>query len=197
MGINPQNVVRSDVLESESLAIRHSIAHLKKDGEALLLVPMGMLFKGGRLGELRKQMVENGYISSIIELPAGIIPSTGVATAFVSVQLDKKNDSIYMVNTKDYFEREKRDFIISDEKLSELVDNLKTRRCIENVSAIVGVDDLAKNEYNLCTSQYVISNPEDNIVIEDTKKLMEQYRRLEEQLHVIDGELDDIRRNLM
>ena len=197
MGIHSENVVCADVPESESLAIRHAIAHLKKDGEALFLVPMGMLFKGGRLGELRKQAVEKGYISSVIELPAGIIPSTGIATALVSIQLDRKNDSIYMINAKDYFEREKKDFVISDEKISELVDNLKNKRCIENISGLVSVDDLAKNEYNLCTSQYVIANPEDNIVIEDTKGLMEQYRQLEVQLQSIDGELNAIRKNLM
>lgn len=197
MGINSKNVVLADVLESESLAIRHAIAHLKKDGKALFLVPMGMLFKGGKLGELRKQVVEKGYISSVIELPAGIIPSTGIATALVSVQLDNENDSIYMLNAKDCFEREKKDFVISDEKIYELVENLKNRNCIENISALVSVDDLAKNEYNLCTSQYVIANPEDNIVIEDTKRLMEQYRKLEEQLQSIDGELNAIRKNLM
>lgn len=197
MGIHSENVVCSDVPEAESLAIRHAIAHLKEDGEALFLVPMGMLFKGGRLGELRKQAVEKGYISSVIELPAGIIPSTGIATALVSIQLDKENDSIYMINAKDCFEREKKDIVISDEKISELVDNLKNRNCIENISALVSVDDLAKNEYNLCTSQYVIANPEDNIVIEDTKGLMEQYRQLEEQLQAIDVELNAIRQNLM
>lgn len=197
MGIHPENVVCADVPESESLAIRHAMAHLKEDGEALFLVPMGMLFKGGRLGELRKQIVEKGYISSVIELPAGILPATGIATALVSVQLDKKSDSIYMINAKDYFEREKRDFLISDEKIAELMDNLKNCRTIENVSALVSVDDLAKNEYNLCTSQYVIANPEDNIVIEDTNSLMEDYRQLDEQLHVIDKELEDIRTRFM
>lgn len=193
MSIKPENAIYAEFFESETLGIRHAIAHLKEDGMAVVLVPMGILFRGGRLGDMRKILVEEGYIDSVIELPVGIIPSTMVTVALVTVKMDRKNDTIFMINAKDFFTKEKKSFSVTENSIIELVEILKNRKCVENVSAQVSIEELNENEYNLCTSQYVIANPENNIVVEDTQKLLEQYRQLEEQLQLIDKELDSVR----
>ena len=59
------NCIYRECLESESLALRHSIASLKDGGIAVVLVPMGMLFKSGRMGEVRKSLVDDSYIDAL------------------------------------------------------------------------------------------------------------------------------------
>ena len=91
-------------MNSDSIALRHVISHLKDDGMAAVLVPMGTLFKSGRMAEIRKIFIEN-HIDTVIELPTGVWPNTLISTALLILKKHKDTNSIYMINAKEYLKK--------------------------------------------------------------------------------------------
>jgi len=194
MFLVPQdNYVYQDISNAESLALRHMLAHLKEDGIATVIVPMGMLFKSGRMAEVRALLVENN-IDAVIELPPGIWMNTGVATALLVLKKNKTDDSIYMINAKDFFDKvAKMQLRLSGGNVARIVDLYKNRETMEGVSRNVVIKEIAENGYNLCTTQYVTLTPEDTITIEDTSYYMQKYVQLADQLAEIDKQLGAVR----
>lgn len=187
------NCIYSDSLESDSIALRHCIASLKDDGIAVVLVPMGMLFKSGRMGEVRKNLVEDLYIDAIIELPSGIVTGTAVATALVVLKKDKKESEIMMINAKEFCIKEKNTVTVTDENVKCIVQIYRNREVIEGVSNTITKETAAENGYNLCTTQYVTLKASEGIVVEDNAKFIENYEELLQRLGNIDKELDEVR----
>lgn len=193
MSIPENNCIHQDILNSESVAIRHVLARLKDDGVAVIVVPMGMLFKSGRMATVREILAKN-YIDAVIELPSGAWMNTGIVTALVILKKNKKDDSIYMLNAKGFFKKEdKIQFILSDEKAEEITKMYKNREIVEGVSNNVNIMEIESKEYNLCTAQYVTLNLEDTIVIEDNMKFVKKYNQLESQLADVEKQIFEVR----
>ncbi len=187
------NYIYPETLDSGSLELRHVMAHLGKNGTAVVLVPAGMLFKSGKCATVREKLVEE-YIDAVLELPPGVIPNTSTATALLVLKKDKNTNSIYMLNAKDFFEKsDKKHLIISDENINRIVDMYEGRKKTEGVSHDIQKDDVKTRKYNLCTSQYVISNLRDTIVLADTAGYMQKYKQLAGQLATIDKKLESVR----
>lgn len=187
------NCIYQECLESESLALRHCIASLKDDGIAVVLVPMGMLFKSGRMGDVRRNLVEDSYIDTIIELPNGIVTGTAVATALIVLKKNRKESEIMMINAKEFCAKVKMAVTITDENIQRIVEIYRNREVIEGVSNTITKEIAAENGYNLCTTQYVTLKASEGIVVEDNRKFIENYEELLQRLRNIDKELDEVR----
>lgn len=193
LSIPEDNYIYQDIVNSESLPLRHVMAHLKEDGIATVVVPMGMLFKSGRMAEIREMLVKN-YIDAVIELPSGAWLTTGVTTAILVLKKQKADNSIYMINAKDFFVKtNKKDLLLSDENIEKIVALYRTRETVEGVSINASIDRIRELGFNLCTTQYVTLTPEDTIQIEDTSVYVQKYDQLVSQLAEIDKQLGVVR----
>ena len=91
MNIEEWNVLYSNCGESETIGIGHAIARLSENGIAIVLVPMGILFRSTKkIVQIRECLVEDKYVDSIVELPPGVIPNTSFTSAFVILKRNKK-----------------------------------------------------------------------------------------------------------
>lgn len=188
------NCIYQGSLDSESLALRHCLAHLKRDGIAVVLVPMSFLFKSGRGAEIREKLVVDKYIDTIIELPPGILPNTGVATALLVFKNKRPDDSIYLINAKEFFVKvDRNQIVISDENIDRIVELYQSRESVEGVSHNTSIEEIATNGFNLCTTQYVTLSLEGTIMIEDTTVYVQKYDQLVSQLAEIDKQLGAVR----
>lgn len=188
------NYIYQENTDSESLALRHSLAHLKEDGVAVILMPMGFLFKSGKGSEVRELLCRD-YIDAVIELPAGVFyPYSRVLTALLVLKKRKSDNSIFLINAKDFFEKElKNQAIISEENVSKIVELYHNRETVEGVSRNTPVEDIAENGFNLCTAQYVTLCPMDTITVEDTMVYVQKYDKLISSLSEIDKQLETVR----
>lgn len=181
--------------DSETLALRHAMDHLADDGIAAVLIPAGMLFKAWA-GELRKKLVDS-CLDAVIELPSGVLPSTRTATALLVLKKNREKDAIFMVNAKDFFEKtgtgNKSRLKISDENISRLAGLYEKREKLDGVSSDQPKAAVIGKEYNLCTSQYVISDPQSTISIGDVAVYVQEYGQLAKQLAEVDRQLDTVR----
>lgn len=188
------NCIYQEIQSSESLALRHSLAHLKEDGVAVVLVPSGFLFKSGRGASVREKMISE-YIDAVIELPSGVFyPYAAVATALLVLKKKKTENYIYMINAKDFFKKTtKSQAMITDENIDRIIELYQSRESIEGISHNTHIKAIEENGYNLCTTQYVTQTPEDTITIEDTSYYMKKYIQLADQLAEIDKQLGAVR----
>ena len=132
--------------------------------------------------QIRKLLVEDKYVDSIVELPAGIIPNTGVAAAFVIFKKNKKSEEVFMINAKDFFVKDRKVYSISDKKVSELIEILRSEKNVKN---------------DLCPQRYIVNNPMEDLVIEDTEKMDIRYKSLKEELNSIEEYLQVIRKRFI
>lgn len=198
MYIEEKNVLYSNSGESETIGIRHAIARLNEDGIAIALVPMGILFRSMKKTiQIRELLVEDKYVDSIVELPVGIIPNTGVAAAFIIFKKNKKSEEVFMINAKDFFVKDRKAYSISDKKVLELMEILQSKKDVKNVSTKVKKKKLKENDYDLCPQRYIANNPMDDLIIENTEKMNSQYKTLKEELKCIEKNLDIIRKRLI
>lgn len=187
------NYIYSEIQDSGSLALRHALAHLESNGTAVVLVPTGMLFKSGKGAEIRKKLAEE-YIDAIVELPSGVIPNIWTATALLVLKKDRDDTPIYMLNAKDFFEKtDKKYLVINEENINKIVDMYENRKTVEGISCNAEKNSIASRKYNLCTSQYVVSNPEDTIILEDNSVYLQKYVQLARQLAMVDKKLETVR----
>lgn len=179
--------------DSEILALRHALDHLADDGIAVVLIPAGMLFKKGKYSEIRKELVDS-CLDAVIELPSGVVPSTRTATALLVLKKNREKDAIFMANAKDFFEKSGRNQLkISDENISRLAGLYEKREKEDGVSSDQVEEAVMGKEYNLCTSQYVISDPQSKISIGDVAAYRKKYKQLAKQLAEVDRQLHTVR----
>lgn len=178
--------------DKDSIFVRHAIARMKDDGMAAVIVPMGLLFRSGRSADARKSYASR-YIDTVIELPGGIVPCTGVATAIIILKTEKCSDDIFMINAKGFTERADRNRTdITADGINEIVRIYKSREVIEGVSNSVSHATLLENEYNMCTTPYV-TTLKNGYTEESVIPYLKKYDELSTELSDIDSRLTAIR----
>lgn len=192
--VQESNCIVSGIADGPGLALGHVLARMGENGTAVVLVPTGMLFKSGKGAKVRESLADAGYIDAVIELPAGVVPNTWTATALLVLRKSRESNAVYMLNAKDFFEKEdKKQLVISEENIGKLVGMYEKREEVEGVAHNVAQKLIIDNEYNLCTSQYVISNPQNSIKVGNIAEYLQKYEQLAGQLSEIDRQLEAVR----
>lgn len=186
------NYFMVDTEDRDSIYVRHAIAHLKEDGMAAVIVPMGLLFRAGRSGKVRMIYASN-FVDAVIELPVGIIPNTSVAAAILILKKKKRFDDVFMINAKGFTEKtEKNRTDISANGIDEIVRIYRNREVIEGVSNCVSHSTLLENEYNMCTTPYVITQTS-GYNKESIIPYIKKYAALSAEVSEIDSRLTALR----
>lgn len=191
--IPTDNYLEVKAEDKDSIFVRHAIAHIRDDGVAVVIVPMGLLFKSGRVGAAREEYASQ-YVDAIIELPAGIIMNTMVSTAIVILKKKKTFDGIFMISAKGFSERTDRNLtIITDKGVDEIARIYNNQEIIEGVSNRVPHKVLLENEYNLCVAPY-INTTNDKYTEESITPHIEKYNELSAKATEISNKLTALRK---
>ncbi|HHX79048.1 MAG TPA: type I restriction-modification system subunit M [Acholeplasmataceae bacterium] len=137
----------------------HDLFHVKPDGIMTIVLPHGVLFRGGEEGQIRKNLIEKNHIDTIIGLPANIFFGTGIPTIIMVLKKEsKKTNDILVIDASKGFIKvgSKNQLRASDiKKISDVVIH---RESIDKFSRVVSIDEIRKNDYNLNIPRYVDSS---------------------------------------
>lgn len=136
----------------------HDLYHLKPDGIMNIVLPHGVLFRGGEEGEIRKNLIENNKIDAIIGLPANIFFGTGIPTIVMVLKQKRENDDILIIDASKGFVKEGKNNKLRESDIKKIVDTFKNRLSIDKYSKVVSRDEIRQNEYNLNIPRYVDSS---------------------------------------
>ncbi|EHG7593121.1 type I restriction-modification system subunit M [Shewanella sp. FeAMO] len=137
----------------------HDLYHLKPDGIMTIVLPHGVLFRGGEEGEIRKQLIEQNHIDAIIGLPSNIFFGTGIPTVILVLKQKRKNNDVLIVDASKHFVKEGKNNKLQASDIKRIVDAVINRDSIEKFSQVVSKQALRDNGYNLNIPRYVDSSP--------------------------------------
>jgi len=172
----------------------HMLSWLSTTGTAAIVEFPGVLYRGGAEQKIRKYLVENNYIDTIIQLPPDLFFGTGIATCVVVLKKSKRDNNILFIDASTEFVREGNKNKLSEENRKKILDAFTKRNDIEYFTKLVNNKDIAENEYNISVSSYV--EQKDNKEVIDIKVLNKEIEEIVKRENILRTEIDKIVREL-
>jgi type I restriction enzyme M protein len=151
----------------------HGLHYLKDDGVMAIILPHGVLFRGGAEERIRKKLLEDGNIDTVIGLPANLFYSTGIPVCILVLKKCKKPDDVLFINAAEHFVKGKRQNQLTDEHISKIIETYQKRpvKPIERYARRVKMKEIEDNDFNLNISRYIsTAEAEEEIVLADTHR---------------------------
>ena len=136
----------------------HDLYHLRGDGIMTIVLPHGVLFRGGEEGEIRKNLVEHHHIQAIIGLPANIFFGTGIPTIIMVLRKQREDDGILFVDASKHFAKEGKQNKLCASDIKRIVDAVSGEKNVEKFCRKVTLEEIRANDYNLNIPRYVDSS---------------------------------------
>ena len=136
----------------------HDLYHLQPDGIMCIVLPHGVLFRGGEEGQIRRNLVERGHIDAIIGLPANIFFGTGIPTIVMVLRKVRDRDDILVIDASRGFVKEGKNNKLRASDIRRIVDAYEARHDVERFCRAVPLEEVRANDYNLNIPRYVDSS---------------------------------------
>ena len=136
----------------------HDLYHIKPDGIMTIVLPHGVLFRGGEEGEIRKKLIEKNKIDTIIGLPSNIFYGTGIPTIIIVLKQKRTNTDILFIDASKGFIKEGKNNKLRASDIKKIIDVIISRKDINKYSKVVSRDEIRTNDYNLNIPRYVDSS---------------------------------------
>ncbi len=138
----------------------HDLFHLKPDGIMTIVLPHGVLFRGGEEGTIRKNLIEHNHIDAVIGLPANIFFGTGIPTIIIVLKQKRVDTDVLIVDASKNFLKVGKNNKLQASDIKRIVDAVITREDVPKFARVVSREEIRKNEYNLNIPRYVDSSQE-------------------------------------
>ena len=138
----------------------HDLYHLKPDGIMTIVLPHGVLFRGGEEGVIRKNLIEQNNIDAIIGLPANIFFGTGIPTIIMVLRQKRENTDVLIIDASKGFAKEGKNNKLRASDIRRIIDTVKQRKTVTKYSKLVTRQEIRDNDYNLNSPRYVDSSEE-------------------------------------
>lgn len=136
----------------------HDLYHIKPDGIMTIVLPHGVLFRGGEEGKIRKNLIEKNKIDTIVGLPANIFYGTGIPTIIMILKQKRDNSDILIIDASKGFIKEGKNNKLRASDIKKIVDVVTKRETVNKFSKVVSREEIRANDYNLNISRYVDSS---------------------------------------
>jgi type I restriction enzyme M protein len=133
----------------------HGFHYLKQEGTMAVILPHGVLFRGGAEERIRRKLLDDGNIDTVIGLPANLFYSTGIPVCILVLKKCKKPDDVLFINASEHFEKGKRQNRLLREHIDKIIDTYQFRKEEERYSRRVSMEKIEAEGYNLNISRYI------------------------------------------
>lgn len=134
----------------------HGFHYLKQEGTMAIILPHGVLFRGGAEERIRRKLLDDGHIDTVIGLPANLFYSTGIPVCILVLKKCKKPDDVLFINASEHFDKGKKQNQLSAKHIKKIIDTYKFRKEEDRYSKRVSMEEIAeKHDYNLNISRYI------------------------------------------
>jgi type I restriction enzyme M protein len=133
----------------------HGFHFLKDEGVMAIILPHGVLFRGGTEARIRAKLLKDGHIDTVIGLPANLFYSTGIPVCILVLKKCKKPDDVLFINAAEHFVKGKRQNQLTDEYIAKIIKTYQFREEAARYSRRVDLAEIKKNDFNLNISRYI------------------------------------------
>lgn len=171
--------------------ILHIIKSMNVNGRAGIVLPHGVLFRGGSEGKIREQILKNDLLDAIIALPPKLFYGTGIPAAIWILNKNKpeqkKNKVLFIDAERDFLEGKNQNTLRKQDidKIIKVYDEFEN---IDKYAKVVDLKDIKEKEYDLNVKRYIDTNQEQMLI--DVKQVWAEVKRLEEEQKKVSVEVD-------
>lgn len=163
------------------------IYRLSKNGKAFMILPHGVLFRGASEGNVRKQLIENNLIDTIIGLPEKLFLNTSIPTLILILNKNKQDRNILFIDSSKNCIKLSKQNDMNDEQINKIIETYRERKEIEKYSHLATYEEIVKNEYNLNIPRYVDTFEKEPLpdlkeVVQDIIKIEKETKECEKEL---------------
>lgn len=133
----------------------HILSWLAVDGTAAVVEFPGVLYRGGAEQKIRKYLVENNYVDTVIQLPPDLFFGTTIATCIIVLKKSKADNAILFVDATKQFVRSGNKNKLSHANVTAVLDQFARREAAPHFATLVSADTIAENSFNLSVASYV------------------------------------------
>jgi type I restriction enzyme M protein len=133
----------------------HGFHYLKEEGVMAIILPHGVLFRGGAEERIRTKLLNDGHIDTVIGLPPNLFYSTGIPVCILVLKKCKKPDDVLFINAAEHFVKGKRQNQLRDEDIAKIIETYQFRKEEDRYSRRVEMAEIEKNDFNLNISRYI------------------------------------------
>ncbi len=143
----------------------HGFHFLSDEGTMVIILPHGVLFRGGAEERIRTKLLKDGNIDTVIGLPSNLFFSTGIPVCILVLKKCKKPDDVLFINASEYYEKGKRQNVLLPQHIDKIVETYQFRKEDDKkYSRRVSMEEIEKNGFNLNISRYVSTAAEEEII---------------------------------
>lgn len=164
----------------------HGFHFLSKEGTMAIILPHGVLFRGGAEERIRTKLLKDGNIDTIIGLPSSLFFSTGIPVCILVLKKCKKTDDVLFINASEHYEKGKRQNRLREGKddepndIQKIVDTYQYRKEENRYSRVVSMKEIENNDFNLNISRYVSTSIDEEEI--DLQKVNERLVEIEKDI---------------
>jgi type I restriction enzyme M protein len=133
----------------------HGFHFLKDEGVMAIILPHGVLFRGGAEERIRTKLLKDGHIDTVIGLPSNLFYSTGIPVCILVLKKCKKPDDVLFINAAEHFDKGKRQNQLSQAHIAKIIKTYQFREEEARYSRRVEMAEIEKNDFNLNISRYI------------------------------------------
>ncbi|HMO56441.1 MAG TPA: type I restriction-modification system subunit M [Roseiflexaceae bacterium] len=160
----------------------HGFHYLAQEGTMAIILPHGVLFRGGAEARIRQKLLKDGHIDTVIGLPANLFYSTGIPVCILVLKKCKMPDDVLFINASEHFEKGKRQNSLSQTHIDKIIATYQYRKEEERYSRRVSMEEIVANDYNLNISRYIstaVADEEIDLAVVNSN-LVELEKKIEE-----------------
>ena len=196
--INDERFAPAGVLAPESKAdlafTMHMLSWLSPKGTAAIVEFPGVLYRGGAEQKIRKYMIDNNFVDTVIQLPSDLFFGTSIATCILVLKKNKLDNNILFVDATEECVRNTNKNKLSDGNIDNIVNIIKNRKSIDGKSYLATYDEIKENDFNISVNTYLKNTGEETII--NIKEINEKLAQLVPKQQKVRDELEAIIKEL-
>ena len=157
--INDERFAPAGVLAPKSKAdfafVLHALSYLSSKGRAAIVCFPGIFYRGGAEQKIRKYLVDNNYVETVISLAPNLFFGTTIAVTILVLAKNKTNTDIQFIDASGLFKKETNNNILTDEHTQQIMAVFDSKANVDHFAQSVPIEKVAANDYNLSVSSYV------------------------------------------
>lgn len=158
----------------------HGFHYLAPEGTMAIILPHGVLFRGGVEERIRTKLLKDSSIDTVIGLPSNLFYSTGIPVCILVLKKCKKFDDVLFINASEHFEKGKRQNRLLPEHIDKIIDTYQYRKEEDRYARRVSMDEIEANGYNLNISRYISTAVAEEEI--DLEAVNQQLHQLDQQI---------------
>ena len=194
--INDDRFAPAGVLAPKSKAdfafVLHALSYLSPKGRAAIVCFPGIFYRGGAEQKIRKYLVDNNFVETVIALAPNLFFGTSIAVNILVLSKHKTDNTIQFIDAsgEDFYKKETNNNILNNEHIEKIMTMFDNKEEVAHVATSVPYDEIVKNEYNLSVSSYV--EAKDNREVIDIIELNAQIKDTVTKIDKLRTEIDKI-----